>query len=68
MEKICDDFYLSLLLNPTFSVFPRVISSVTWRMKSARHLEWCRFTSGKIPIDLERLDRTFFLTKPTTYH
>ena len=53
---ICDDSFLSLL-NPTFSVFPRVMQPVTWRMKSARHLEWYRFTSGKIPIDLHLLPK-----------
>ena len=54
---ICDDSFLSLLLNPTFSVLPRAMPPVTWLMKSARHLEWYRFTSGKIPIDLHLLPK-----------
>jgi hypothetical protein len=54
---ICDDSFLSLLLNPTFSVFPRVMPPIRWHMKSARHLEWHRFTPGKIPIDLHLLPK-----------
>ena len=30
---------------------------VTWRMKSARHLEWYRFTSGRIPVGLHLLPK-----------
>ena len=55
--SICDDSFLSLLLNPTFSVFPRVMPPITGRMKSARHLEWYRFTSGKVRIDLHLLPK-----------
>ena len=54
---ICDDSFLSLLLNPTFSVFARVMPPIRWHMKSARHLEWYRFTSGKIPINLHLLPK-----------
>ena len=54
---IYDDSTLPLLLNPTFPVLPRVMPPVTGRMKSAKHLEWYRFTSGKIPIDLHLLPK-----------
>ena len=47
-----DDSFLSLLLNPTYSVFPHVMPPIRSHMKSARNLEWIRFTSHKISIYL----------------